>query len=118
MNFPNSNPDTSGRNLFNYIRVNHDQNLVKDIRKLEGCTIKFTKCRLSRVFNLRCLHNQVYPVGCKLKYNSKNHIDRRIINNTQRNLVKNRISECNTILEKLTKEIETIKTKLNTQVND
>ena len=55
-------------NLFRTLNQRYGQSLIKEVRSLEGKEHKLVRFKQHRVFNLRCLKENVVPKSVKLNF--------------------------------------------------
>ena len=55
-------------NLFHTLNQRYGQSLIKEVRSLEGKEHKLVRFKQHRVFNLRCLKENVVPKSVKLDF--------------------------------------------------
>ena len=65
--------------IISKLYTNYDQETLKEVQKLEGLEHKLVKHRGAQVFNLQCLHEEVIPTGCKIKFKCYNFAKSNII---------------------------------------
>jgi len=78
-------------NLFNTIRSEYGQNVVKQVRGLENTQKKLFRYRNHLVFALRCRDESITPPSLKLCCLIRTENARRVITKTEKSLVKVRI---------------------------
>ena len=80
-------------NLFHTLNQRYGQSLIKELRSLEGKEHKLVRFKQHRVFNLRCLKENVVPKSVKLDFKQFKQLNERKI-------------LCKTHVEFLTVELE------------
>ena len=79
-------------NLFHTLNQRYGQSLIKEVRSLEGKEHKLVRFKQQRIFNLRCLKENVVPESVKLNFKQLNE---------HKTLLKHTVKSSTVELEKL-----------------
>ena len=82
-------------NLFHTLNQRYGQSLIKEVRSLEGKEHKLVRFKQHRVFNLRCLKENVVPKSVKLNFKQFKQLNER------KSFVKHTVKFLTVELEKL-----------------
>ena len=105
-------------NLFHTLHQRYGQSLIKEVRSLEGKEHKLVRFKQHRVFNLRCLKENVVPKSVKINFKQfKPLTERRILCKTHRQILNSRVRKTNRAIDKFNKDIETLKASIKNKVN-
>ena len=91
---------------------------VKQVRSLEGKEHKLVRFKQHRVFNLRCLKENIVPKSVKINYKQFKPIrERKILCKTHHQILNSRVRQTNTVIDKISKDIDTLRATIQKQVN-
>ena len=85
----------NNNNLFHTLNQRYGQSLIKEVRSLEGKEHKLVRFKQHRVFNLRCLKENVVPKSVKLNFKQFKQL------NEHKSFVKHTVKFLTIELEKL-----------------
>ena len=80
--------------LFTFIKDSYNHENLLEARKLEKLEIQLAKSRTARIFNIRCLANEVTPKALQIKWKG-NKFEQAIIKKAECSLIHNRIKYTN-----------------------
>ena len=81
-------------------------------RDWERLQLRASNYKNHRIFTLRCIHKDLVPVSIKLKTTIKTDRARKIIKNSERNLLQARVKAINSILDNVGKQTELCRSRL------
>ena len=100
-------------NLFHTLHQRYGQSLIKQVRSLEGKEHKLVRFKQYRVFNLRCLKGNIVPKSVKINYKQFKPLrERKIIYKTHCQILNSRVRHCNSVIDQITKDIETLRSTI------
>ena len=102
-------------NLFHTLNQRYGQSLIKEVRSFEGKEHKLVRFKQHRVFNLRCLKENVVPQSVKLNFKQLN--GRKILCKTHRQILNSRVRKTNRTIDKISKDIELLRSNIKTKVS-
>ena len=105
-------------NLFHTLNQRYGQSLIKEVRSLEGKEHKLVRIKQHRVFNLRCLKENVVPKSVKLNFRQFKQLnERKILCKTHRQILNSRVRKTNRTIDKINKDIELLRSNIKTKVS-
>ena len=105
-------------NLFHTLNQRYGQSLIKEVRTLEGKEHKLVRFKQHRVFNLRCLKENVVPKSVKLNFKQFKQLNEcKILCKTHCQILNSRIRKTNRTIDKISKDIELLKSNIKTKVS-
>ena len=91
---------------------------TRGITILEGKEHKLVRFKQHRVFNLRCLKENVVPKSIKLNFKQFKQLnERKIICKTHRQILNSRVRKTNRKIDKINKDIELLRSDIKTKVS-
>ena len=108
----------SSQNIHNKILSQHGRDVLELYRKAEKTGTNISSWKNHRMFNLRCLHNNVIPTSVKLVSNVNGDKADQILCKAEKRLLQIRISQCSYTLKKLRIEHENLTSELTTKTNN
>jgi hypothetical protein len=115
--------------LFNhYVRIRYQhsfktipstwtRDVLKAVRKLENIEKKIARWKNHRLFNIRCLRVDIIPASIRLDSTVRGRNADKIIHNTERKLLNERIKICEFTIKKLSGEKAAIVLQITTVVS-
>ena len=104
-------------NLFHTLHQRYGQSLIKQVRSLEGKEHKLVRFKQHRVFNLRCLKENIVPKSVKINYKQFKPIrERKILCKTHSKILNSRVRQTDNIIHKISKDIDTLRASIQNQV--
>ena len=92
--------------------------LIKEIRSLEGKEHKLVRFKQHRVFNLRCLKENVVPKSVKINFKQFKPLnERKILCKTHRQILNSRVRKTNKTIDKFNKDIELLRSNIKNKVS-
>ena len=105
-------------NLFHTLHQRYGQSLIKQVRSLEGKEHKLVRFKQHRVFNLRCLKENIVPKSVKINYKQFKPLrERKIICKTHHQILNSRVRHCNSVIDQIAKDIETLRSTIKNTTN-
>ena len=105
-------------NLFHSLNQRYDQSLIKEVRSLESKEHKLVRFKQHRVFNLRCLKENVIPKSVKLNFKQFKQLnERKILCKTHCQILNSRVRKTNRTIDKISKDIELLRSNIKTKVS-
>ena len=105
-------------NLFHTLNQRYGQSLIKEVRSLEGKEHKLVRFKQHRVFNLRCLKENVVPKSVKLNFKQFKQLNEcKILCKTHRQIPNSRVRKTNRTIDKISKDIELLRSNIKTKVS-
>ena len=105
-------------NLFHTLHQRYGQSLIKEVRSLEGKEHKLVRFKQHRVFNLRCLKENVVPKSVKINFKQFKPLnERKILCKTHRQILNSRVRKTNKAIDKFNKDIEVLRSSIKNKVN-
>ena len=102
-------------NLFHTLNQSYGQSLIKEVRSLEGKEHKLVRFKQHRVFNPRCLKENVVPKSVKLNFKQLN--ERKILCETHHQILNSRVRKTNRTIDKISKDIELLRSNIKSKVS-
>ena len=102
-------------NLFHTLIQRYGQSVIKEVRSLEGKEHKLVRFKQHRVFNLRCLKENVVPKSVKFNFKQLNEL--KILCKTHRQILNSRVRKTNRAIDKISKDIELLRSNIKTKVS-
>ena len=84
---------------------------------MEGKEHKLARFKQHRVFNLRCLKENVVPKSVKLNFKFKQLNEHKILCKTHHQIVNGRVRKTNRTIVKISKDIELLRSNIKTKVS-
>ena len=85
---------------------------------MEGKEHKLVRIKQHRVFNLRCLKENIVPKGVKINYKQFKPIrERKVLCKTHCQILNSRVRCTNTVIDTISKDIDTLRSTIQKQVN-
>ena len=104
--------------LFHTLNQRYGKSLIKEVRSLEGKEHKLVRFKQHRVFNLRCLKENVVPKSVKLNFKQFKQLnERKIICKTHHQILNSRVRKTNRTIDKISKDIELLRSNIKTKVS-
>ncbi len=91
--------------------------VVKSFRELEKCHLKIARHRNHRVFNLKCLNEDLIPKSVKINYHFKTAKELNIVHKCERQLLNARVGQSISQLETLHEKRTTLTNSLHSQLS-
>ena len=105
-------------NLFHTLNQRYGQSLIKEVRSLEGKEHKLVRFKQHRVFNLRCLKENVVPKSVKLNFKQFKQLNEcKILCKTHHQILNSRVRKTNRTIDKISKDIELLRSNIKTKVS-
>ena len=105
-------------NLFHTLNQRYGQSLIKEVRSLEGKEHKLVRFKQHRVFNLRCLKENVVPKSVKLNFKQFKQLNEcKILCKTHYQILNSRVRKTNRTIDKISKDIESLRSNIKTKVS-
>ena len=105
-------------NLFHTLNQRYGQSLIKEVRSLEGKEHILVRFKQHRVFNLRCLKENVVPKSVKLNFKQFKQLnERKILCKTHHEILNSRVRKTNRTIDKISKDIELLRSNIKTKVS-
>ena len=105
-------------NLFRTLNQRYGQSLIKEVRSLEGKEHKLVRFKQHRVFNLRCLKENVVPKSVKLNFKQFKQLNEwKILCKTHHQILNSRVRKTNRTIDKISKDIELLRSNIKTKVS-
>ena len=105
-------------NLFHTLNQRYGQSLIIEVRSLEGKEHKLVRFKQHRVFNLRCLKENVVPKSVKLNFKQFKQLNEcKILCKTHRQILNSRVRKTNRTIDKISKDIELLRSNIKTKVS-
>ena len=99
--------------LFHTLHQRYGQSLIKEVRSLEGKEHKLVRFKQHRVFNLRCLKENVVPKSVKINFKQFKPLnERKILCKTHRQILNSRVRKTNKTIDKFNKDIELLRSNI------
>ena len=85
---------------------------------MEGKEHKLVRFKQHRVFNLRCLKENVVPKSVKLNFKQfKQLYEHKILRKTHHQILNSRVRKTNRTIDKISKDIELLRSNIKTKVS-
>ena len=109
---------TKSNNLFHTLNQRYGQSLIKEVRSLAGKEHNLVRFKQHRVFNLRCLKENVVPISVKLNFRQFKQLnEHKILCKTHRQILNSRVRKTNRTIDKISKDIELLRSNIKTKVS-
>ena len=104
--------------LFHTLHQKYGQSLIKQVRSFEGKEHKLVRFKQHRVFNQRCLKENIVPKSVKINYKQFKPIrERKILCKTHCQILNSRVRHINMVIDKISKDIDMLRATIQKQVN-
>ena len=105
-------------NLFHTLHQRYGQSLIKEVRSLESKEHKLVRFKQHRVFNLRCLKENVVPKSVKINFKQFKPLnEQKILCKTHRQILNSRVRKTNKAIDKFNKDIELLRSNIKNKVS-
>ena len=107
----------SGSNIHSVILRQHGREVLSKLRRLEKTTEKLARWRNNRLFNTRCLHNNIVPKCFHLKSPVPGRTAENTIRKTEKRLLNIATAQCQFTIRKLEEEQRDLEEYLSRQLD-